>query len=141
MRARTKVRFLVAVAVAALLGGAALVACSGDANSFQPITYGAKPWQPPAGWDPEPPCPVGYYVAINSCTGCTGISYALCVGDNFSQCVCGGPFTPGATCPQTFACSTDDFPPQNWAEFTDYAGPGWAGLKAGADAGTRGDGG
>jgi hypothetical protein len=32
-------------------------------------------------------------------------------------------------CPQTFVCSPNDFPPQNWMEFIDYAGPGWAGLK------------
>jgi hypothetical protein len=33
-------------------------------------------------------------------------------------------------CPQTFVCARDDFPPQNWMEFIDYAGPGWAGLDA-----------
>jgi hypothetical protein len=122
------------VGAAAFLAVVAHIACSGEANSFQPITYGAKPWLPPAGWDPEPPCSTGYYVAIDSCMGCSGISYALCTGDTFSQCVCGGPFTPGATCPQTLVCSVDDFPPQNWMEFTDYAGPGWAGLKSGSGA-------
>ena len=64
------------------------------------------------------------------------ISYALCVGDTFSQCVCGGPPTPGATCPQMFVCDVNDFPPQNWVEFTMYAGPGWAGLTNRADAGS-----
>jgi hypothetical protein len=103
--------------------------CSaGGPDAFQPIAYGARPWSPPPGWDPEPPCSTGYYVAIDSCAGCGGISYALCTGVSFTQCTCGGPFRPGATCPQTFVCSTDDFPPQNWMEFTDYAGPGWAGL-------------
>jgi len=38
-------------------------------------------------------------------------------------------------CPQTFVCSNDDFPPVNWLEFTDYAGPGWAGLNARAAGG------
>ena len=138
MRVRMKGRFIFAAATF-LAAATHLAACSGSPNAFQPIAYGAKPWQPPPGWDPEPPCSTGYYVAIDSCPGCTGISYALCVGDNFSQCVCGGPFTPGATCPQTLACSVDDFPPQNWTEFTDYAGPGWAGLKSGAAG--AGDGG
>jgi hypothetical protein len=138
MRVRVKVRFV--VAALAFVAAAAHLGCSDEANSFQPVAYGAKPWLPPPGWDPEPPCPTGYYVAIDSCTGCTGLSYALCDGDTFSQCVCGGPFTPGAACPQTFACSANDFPPQNWAEFTDYAGPGWAGLKAGSGA-AAGDGG
>ncbi len=113
-------------------------ACFQSADSFQPVVYGAKPWQPPPDWNPQPPCSVGYYVAIDTCPGCSEISYALCVGQRFTQCVCGGPFTPGAMCPQTFACSPDDFPPQNWVEFTDYAGPGWAGLKH-VDAGGGGD--
>ena len=133
MRFRMKVRFIVASAAFLAL---AHPACTGDPNAFQPIAYGAKPWQPPSGWNPQPPCSTGYYVAIDSCPGCSGISYALCNGDTFTQCVCGGPFTPGATCPQTFACSADDFPPQNWSEFTDYAGIGWAGLKS--DAGAAG---
>jgi hypothetical protein len=116
-------------------------ACSAP-SAFQPVAYGAKPWRPPAGWDPEPPCGTGYFVAIDTCPGCSGIAYALCDGHSFSQCVCGGPFTPGAMCPQTFACSVNDFPPQNWLEFTDYAGPGWAGLHAGATpAADAGDGG
>ena len=132
MRARTKVRFL--VATAALLGAAALEACSGDANSFQPITYGAKPWQPPPGWDPQPPCSTGYFVAIDTCPGCTGISYALCTGVDFNQCACGSPFTPGAICPNQFHCAPNDFPPQNWQEFTDYTCPGWAGLDIDAGA-------
>lgn len=104
-------------------------ACSGGGpDAFQPVAYGARPWSPPPGWDPEPPCGTGYYVAIDSCPGCNGISYALCTGTTFTQCTCGGPFTPGATCPQTLVCAMDDFPPQNWTEFTDYAGPGWIGL-------------
>jgi hypothetical protein len=136
MRVRMKVRFI--IAAAALLMAASHLACSGNPDAFQPIAYGAKPWQPPPGWDPEPPCVTGYYVAIDSCADCTGISYALCTGNSFTQCVCGGPFTPGATCPQTFACAADDFPPQNWMEFIDYAGPGWAGLKSGAHPGDGG---
>jgi hypothetical protein len=120
-----------------LLGAAAALGCSESSNSFQPVAFGAKPWNPPAGWNPEPPCVTGYYVAIDSCPGCTGISYALCDGDEFTQCTCGTTFSPGATCPQTFVCATDDFPPENWTEFTDYAGPGWAGLDR-EDAGDGG---
>ena len=108
---------------------AAGAGCVNDPNAFQPIAYGARPWQPPPGWDPEPACPTGYFVAIDSCAGCSDISYALCVGNVFDQCVCGGPSWPGAMCPQGLACSENDFPPRNWLEFTDYAGPGWAGLS------------
>jgi hypothetical protein len=125
-----------ALAVLVALAATANLRCSSDQNAFQPIAYGAKPWTPPPGWDPEPPCAVGYYIAIDTCSGCTGLSYALCVGDTFSQCVCGGPPTPGATCPQMFVCDVNDFPPQNWVEFTMYAGPGWAGLTNRADAGS-----
>ncbi len=135
IRVKGPCRFV--LGVAAFLGAAAGPACS-DSNAFQPVAYGAKPWAPPPGWDPEPPCSTGYYVAIDSCEGCTGISYALCVGDSFTQCVCGTTFSLGAMCPQTLPCSTDDFPPQNWTEFTDYAGPGWAGLGKSADAGGGG---
>jgi len=124
--------------VGAFATAAAVVSCSVDPRSFQPITYGAQPWEAPAGWNPQPPCVTGYYVAIDSCQGCPGISYALCDGTTFTQCVCGGPFWPGAMCPQTFACSSDDFPPYNWVEFTDYAGPGWTGLQSHADAGDGG---
>jgi len=132
---KNNVRSSVIAGVAALIAATVGVACYERPQSFQPVAYGAKPWQPPAGWDPEPPCVAGYYVAINNCQGCSKISYALCDGISFSQCVCGGPFWPGAICPQTFACDTDDFPPYNWVEFTDYAGPGWAGLQAKPDAG------
>src|SRR5260370_32741459 len=132
MQVRTKVR-KTALGVACL-AAAALLGC-GDPNAFQPIAYDAKPWQPPPGWDPEPPCVTGYYVALDSCPGCTGISYALCTGIAFSQCVCGVPFTPGAPCPQRFACPAHDFPPHNWAELSDYAGPGCAGLQSDAGAG------
>ena len=135
MRIRMQVRCVLGVGVAAFMAATA-PACSQSSSSFQPVAYGAKPWEPPAGWDPIPACVVGYYVAIDSCKDCTGISYALCDGSQFSQCVCGGSFSSGATCPQTFDCSTDDFPPPNWMEFTDYAGPGWAGLDHGADAGS-----
>ncbi|HVZ87869.1 MAG TPA: hypothetical protein VHG72_12920 [Polyangia bacterium] len=121
-----------AVSVLGMVGALAAslfgVGCGQGPDVFQPVAYGARPWSPPPGWDPEPPCETGYYVAIDSCPGCTGISYALCTGTNFTQCTCGGSFTPGATCPQTFVCGPDDFPPQDWMEFTDYAGPGWAGL-------------
>ena len=133
MRVGMKVRFF--VASLALIAATAGLGCSSNQDAFQPIAYNAKPWQPPPGWNPQPPCPVGYYVAIDSCQGCSGLSYALCVGDRFTQCVCGGPFTPGTMCPQTFACGTDDFPPQNWLEFIDYAGPGWAGLSHPRDGG------
>jgi hypothetical protein len=135
IRARAWIQFA-ATGVSALLAGSLAAGCS-DASKFQPVAFGARPWTPPAGWDPEPPCVVGYYVAITTCEGCSGISYALCDGDLFSQCTCGTAFAPGDICPQTFACAPDDYPPQNWQEFTDYAGPGWAGLTAG-DAGDGG---
>jgi hypothetical protein len=116
------------VGLAALVAGAANLACSSDGtSSFQPVAFGARPWSPPAGWDPEPACVTGYYIAVETCNGCTGISYALCVGNSFTQCTCGGPFWTGAMCPQNLVCSSDDFPPENWIEFTDYAGPGRAG--------------
>lgn len=114
---------------AAVSLAAAGAGCVNDPNAFQPIAYGARPWQPPPGWDPEPACSTGYFVAIDSCPGCSEISYALCVGNVFDQCVCGGPSWPGAICPQGLPCSENDFPPRNWLEFTDYAGPGWAGLS------------
>ena len=131
MRVRLKVRFIVASAALLAL---AHPACS-DNDAFQPITNGAQPWNPPPNWAPELQCATGYYVAIHTCPGCTGISYALCTGLAFDQCVCGGPPTPGATCPNQLHCSANDFPPQNWLEFTDYTGPGWAGLDMDADAG------
>jgi hypothetical protein len=114
-------------------------------GSFQPITYGAKPWNPQKDipnydpnnpWDPEPPCVTGYYVAIDSCPCCTGISYALCTGVTFTQCVCGGPFWPGVQCPKSLVCCPNDFPPYNWLEHIKYSGPGWAGLSPGADTRT-----
>jgi hypothetical protein len=133
MRLYTNMRvILTALGVVAAMAN---LGCSSDPNAFQPITFGAKPWTPPPGWDPEPPCAVGYFVAIDSCSGCTGISYALCVGDRFSQCVCGGPATPATTCPQMLACDANDFPPINWTEFTLYAGPGWAGRNRAGDGG------
>jgi hypothetical protein len=131
MRTRFKVRFIVA---AAALLVAASSACT-DPNAFQPIATGAQPWQPPCDFQPDSQCTVGYYIAIDSCPGCTGISYALCNGDAFDQCVCGGPYTPGATCPNQISCSDDDFPPQGWLEFTDYTGACWAGNQF-MDAGT-----
>ena len=100
--------------------------------AFQPVADGAKPWDPPAGWDPEPPCVTGCYVAIDSCNGCKGISYALCTGGTFTQCACGGPFWPGVECPNSLVCCANDFPPYNWMECTTYSGPGWAGLSPGA---------
>jgi hypothetical protein len=129
MRVRMKVRFLVTATM--FIAASTHLACSSwNPDAFQPATYGAKPWDPPPGWNPQPACSTGYYVAIETCSGCTEISYALCVGDKFTQCVCGRPFTPGAMCPQTFACSLNDFPPQGWMEFIAYAGPGWAGLTS-----------
>jgi hypothetical protein len=136
MQERVKVRCPWVVGVAAFLGVAGGLACS--QSSFQPITYGAKPWQPPPDWNPEPACVTGYYVAIDSCEGCTGISYALCDGIRFTQCACGTSATPGAMCPQTFSCSATDFPPQGWVEFTDYVGPGWVGFGKMVDAGGGG---
>jgi hypothetical protein len=123
------------IVFATFMVAAASLTCSTRPDAFQPITSGAKPWDPPPGWNPQPPCVVGYFVAIDSCDGCNGLSYALCVGHSFNQCVCGGSSWPGAVCPQTFACSADDFPPYNWVEFVDYAGPGWAGLSR-MDAGS-----
>lgn len=115
--------------VAILLAAGGSAACVNDPNAFQPIAAGARPWSPPPGWDPEPACPTGYFVAIDSCPGCSGLSYALCVASSFDQCTCGGPFWPGAMCPQQLPCGENDFPPKNWLEFTDYVGPGWAGLS------------
>lgn len=123
----------VATAVMALMAVIAGPSCGGRPDDFQPITYGARPWDPPPGWDPEPPCATGYFVAIDTCPGCAGISYALCTGVTFTQCVCGGPFWPGVECPKSLVCCADDFPPINWLELVKYSGPGWAGLSAGAD--------
>jgi hypothetical protein len=123
------------VAIAALLAATAGLSCYERPQDFQPATYGAKPWNPPPGWDPEPAGATGYYVAIDSCPGCTGISYALCTGVTFDQCVCGGPFWPGVECPKSLVCCPNDFPPLNWLELVKYAGPGWAGLSP--DASTR----
>jgi hypothetical protein len=119
------------VTIAALIAASAGLSCYERPKDFQPVAYGAKPWSPPPGWDPEPPCATGYFVAINTCEGCNGISYALCTGVTFTQCACGGPFWPGAICPQSLVCTADDFPPFNWLEFTAYSGPGWAGLSTG----------
>jgi hypothetical protein len=132
MQAHMKARHALLVGFAAL-GAAAVFACS-SATEFQPLTSGAKPWVPPAGWAPDN-CATGNYVAITTCPGCTAISYALCEGNRFTQCVCGGPDWPGATCPLSLDCSSTDFPPQNWTEYTDYTGPGWAGLDASAGPG------
>jgi hypothetical protein len=135
MPERVKVSCRWTIGVAVLLGAACGLACS--QNAFQPIAYGAKPWQPPLGWKPEQmqagqPCVVGYYIAIDSCEGCTGISYALCTGQRFDQCACGTSYVPGtlpgSMCPQTLVCSADDLPPQGWQEFTDYTGPGYYGY-------------
>jgi hypothetical protein len=116
-----KVRSSLIVGAAAFMAVAAGLACS--ESSFQPITEGARPWEPPSGWN-EPPCSTGYYAVVipdpRSCQGCTGeISYALCVGTSFTQCTCGGPYWPGAVCPKTYTCSGNDFPPFNWIQFPD----------------------
>jgi hypothetical protein len=144
-----KVRYSVIVVVAAFMATASGLACYEGPQSFQPATYGAKPWNPDYipvydpdydpnnPWNPQPTCASGSYVAIDSCPGCTGISYALCVGINFTQCVCGGPFWPGAECPKSLVCCSNDFPPFNWLELVKYAGPGWAGYNYGAGAPTR----
>jgi len=78
-------RSSVILGVAALLATVSGLSCYERPDSFQPITYGAKPWNPPAGWDPEPACATGYYVAINTCEGCKDISYALCTGTIFTS--------------------------------------------------------
>ena len=135
MRVQMNLRSSTIVGVAVLMAAATGLSCY--EQSFQPITTGAKPWNPPAGWNPEPACVTGYYVAIDSdsCPGCTGISYALCTGVTFTQCVCGGPFWPGVQCPKSLVCCPNDFPPYNWLELKGYSGPGWAGLSP--DAGAR----
>jgi hypothetical protein len=126
MRARMSLYFVVACAVCLAVTAGACV----DNNAFQPITTGAKPWTGPAGFGSTAQftCAPGYYVAIDSCPGCTGISYALCTGQTFDQCVCGGPPWPGGYCPNQLPCAPDNFPPIGWLEYTDYIGPGWAGL-------------
>ena len=134
MDPRASHTFAIAAFIAAFAAIAGL-SCYERPQDFQPITYGAQPWDPPAGWDPEPPCATGYYVAIDSCPGCPGISYALCTGVTFDQCVCGGAFWPGVECPKSLVCCPNDFPPLNWLELVKYAGPGWAGLSP--DASTR----
>jgi|SRR5664279_1468495 len=145
MQGRVKGRDRLVVGVFAVIAAAILPACSIE-SSFQPLAYGAKPWTPPAGWDPQPNpggqpgCPAGYYIAIRSCDGCQDISYALCDAAAFTQCVCGGPpwkypSSSGSACPQGLSCNADDFPPPNWLEFADYTGPGWAGLQSAADSG------
>ena len=83
------------IALAVLVAASATLGCYEPPQDFQPAAYGAKPWDPPPDWDPEPPCATGYYVAIDSCPGCSGVSYALCTGVVFTQCVCGGPPWPG----------------------------------------------
>jgi len=118
------------VAIAAFLAAAAGLSCYEPPQDFQPVTTGAKPWTPPDDWSPDnnkaPFCATGYYIAIDSCPGCTGVSYALCTGVTFTQCVCGGPFWPGVQCAKSVVCCPNDFPPFNWLEFTTYAGPGTA---------------
>lgn len=137
MRVQMNLRFSFIVGVAAFVAAAGL-GCYERPSSFQPATTGAKPWQPPAGWfaDQYYTCATGYYVAIDSCDGCTGISYALCAGVTFTQCVCGGSFWPGVECPKTVVCCPNDFPPFNWLEYKGYSGPGWAGLSPGAETRT-----
>ena len=133
MNARASRLAAIAVAAAGLAAGTSNFGCYDPPQDFQPAAYGAKPWDPPPGWDPEPPCATGYYVAIDSCPGCGGISYALCTGVTFTQCVCGGPAWPGVECPKSLVCCANDFPPVNWLELIKYSGPGWAGLSPGAD--------
>jgi hypothetical protein len=149
MRVQMNLRFSITVGVAALMAAATGLSCYESPQSFQPITTGAKPWNPQDipnydpnnPWNPQPTAggegpTTGYYVAIDSCPGCTGVSYALCTGVTFTQCVCGGPFWPGVQCPKSLVCCPNDFPPYNWLEFTGYAGPGWAGLSPGANTRT-----
>lgn len=140
MQVQMNVRYPFIVVVAVFMATAAGLSCYESPQSFQPITTGAKPWTPPNDpnnpWDPEPPCVTGYYVAIDSCPGCTGVSYALCTGFTFTQCVCGGPFWPGVQCAKSLVCCPNDFPPYNWLELKTYAGPGWAGQNPGLNAST-----
>ena len=140
MRVQMNVRYPFIVVVAVFMAVATGLSCYESPQSFQPITTGAKPWTPPNDpnnpWDPEPPCVTGYYVAIDSCPGCTGVSYALCTGFTFTQCVCGGPFWPGVQCAKSLVCCPNDFPPYNWLELKTYAGPGWAGQNPGLNAST-----
>jgi len=146
MQTQRKGRCLFVVGVALFIAVAMGAGCSND--EFQPLTYGAKPWTPPPEWNPQPlnsgggltQCPAGYFIAIRSCEGCANISYALCDGWIFSQCVCGGPAwkyptVGGSTCPRLLTCNSGDFPPPNWLEYVDYTGPGWAGLQMPVDAG------
>ena len=147
MRVQMNLRSSIIVGVVAFMATATGLSCYESPRSFQPIADGAKPWTPPNDpnnpWNPQPACATGYFVAIDSCPGCTGISYALCVGITFTQCVCGGPFWPGAECPKSLVCCDNEFPPYNWLELTKYAGPGWAGQNPALnpalnpDAGTR----
>ena len=140
MRARMNLRIAIACAACLVVGSGACV----DNNAFQPITTGAKPWQGPAGFaaSGQYVCAVGYYIAIDSCSGCSGISYALCTGDTFDQCVCGSPPWPGGSCPNQLQCAPNNFPPIGWQEYSDYIGPGWAGIDLipHADAGAAGGG-
>ena len=144
MQVQMNLRSLITVGVAALMAASTGLSCYESPQSFQPITTGAKPWNPQDipnydpnnPWNPQPTCTTGYYVAIDSCPGCTGISYALCTGITFTQCVCGGPLWPGAQCPKSLICCPNDFPPYNWLELTAYSGPGWAGLSPGANTRT-----
>ena len=143
MRVKINVRSSFILGVAAFLGAASGLACYENSGSFQPVTYGARPWTPPDGWfsdNPYLPCATGYYVAIDAttCKGCTGpVAYALCTGVTTNQCTCGGPFWPGAECPKSIAvCCPNDFPPINWQENTKYSGPGWFGLSPSAATST-----
>jgi len=126
MQLQQKMRFI----VASVAFFAAVIPACEDPNQFQPITDGAKPWTPPACFHgaPNQNCAVGYYVAIDSCPDCTGVSYALCTGYTFDQCVCGQPYTPGAQCPLQIHCGENEFPPQNWLDYGTAGGQescGW----------------
>jgi hypothetical protein len=144
MQVQMNLRSLITVGVAALMAASTGLSCYESPQSFQPITTGAKPWNPydvpnydpNSPWNPQPTCTTGYYVAIDSCPGCTGVSYALCTGVTFTQCVCGGPFWPGVQCPKSLVCCPNDFPPYNWLELIKYAGPGWAGQNPALNAST-----
>jgi hypothetical protein len=134
MQRRTNVCCRLLSLAAVLSGTVALSACWSD-NAFQPLADGAQPWKAPAGWNPFDNAP-GYvvvgntYIAICSCPGCSGISYALCNdGLTFDQCVCGSSFYSGAACPSQWNCSDNDYPPQGWSEFNEYTGPGFAGNE------------
>jgi hypothetical protein len=72
MQVQMNLRSLITVGVAALMAASTGLSCYESPQSFQPITTGAKPWNPydvpnydpNSPWNPQPTCTTGYYVAI-----------------------------------------------------------------------------